>query len=92
MQLNKRHQMRMTSGDSRRGSNLTHNMTRSLIEDGSEDFTNIEEKLMEDTKISCRHAVASSLNNVSQSKYKTHDYFTCLHFSNFFIQNKKDLQ
>jgi hypothetical protein len=42
-----------------------HNLTRSLIEDGSEDFTNIEEHLMEDTRISCRQAVASSLQNVS---------------------------
>lgn len=58
--------MRLTSGDSRRPS--THNVTRSLIEEGSEDFTNIEEKLQEDTKISCRNAVASSLNNISQSK------------------------
>ena len=35
----------------------TNNLTRSLIEDGSEDFTNIEENLVEDTKISCRNAV-----------------------------------
>ena len=61
--------MRLTSGDSRRPSQ-THNITRSLIEEGSEDFTNIEERLQEDTKISCRNAVASSLNNVSQSKLK----------------------
>lgn len=59
--LNKRHQMRMTNGEK----NKNHNLTRSLIEDGSEDFTNIEEHLMEDTRISCRQAVASSLHNVS---------------------------
>ena len=40
-------------------------MTRSLIEDGSEDFTNIEEHLEEETRLSCKNAVASSLNNVS---------------------------
>ena len=44
-----------------------HNITRSLIDEGSEDFTNIEEHLSEDTRISCRNAIASSLNNVSQS-------------------------
>lgn len=43
-------------------------MTRSLIEDGSEDFTNIEEHLVKDTRIICRNAVASSLNNVSICK------------------------
>jgi hypothetical protein len=36
-----------------------------MIEDGSEDFTNIDEKMDEDTRISCRNAVVSSLNNVS---------------------------
>lgn len=41
------------------------NITRSLIEEGSEDFTNIEERMDEDTRISCRNAVVSSLNNVS---------------------------
>jgi hypothetical protein len=41
-----------------------HNLTRSLIEEGSEDFTSIDEKLQEDTKISCRDVVAASLNNV----------------------------
>ena len=61
--INKRHKMRLTSGDSKRGT--PHNITRSLIDEGSEDFTNIEERLQEDTKISCRNAVASSLNNVS---------------------------
>lgn len=35
----------------------SQNLTRSLIEDGSEDFTNIDEKLDEDTRISCRNAV-----------------------------------
>jgi hypothetical protein len=38
--LNKRQQMRLPSDRDR-----NHNMTRSLIEDGSEDFTNIEEHL-----------------------------------------------
>jgi hypothetical protein len=52
--LNKRHQMRMTSGEGRSSHQKNHNLTRSLIEDGSEDFTNIEEHLMEDTRISCR--------------------------------------
>jgi hypothetical protein len=47
--LNKRQQMRLPSDRER-----NHNMTRSLIEDGSEDFTNIEEHLQEDTRISCR--------------------------------------
>lgn len=56
--------MRMTSGDSKRATpNI--NLTRSMIEEGSEDFTNIEERLQEDTRISCRNAVASSLHNVS---------------------------
>ncbi len=53
--------MRMTS-DSKVS---RQNLTRSLIDDGSEDFTNIEERLEEDTRISCKNAVASSLNNVS---------------------------
>lgn len=36
--------MRLTTGDSRRAT--PHgNVTRSLIDDGSEDFTNIEERL-----------------------------------------------
>jgi hypothetical protein len=61
--LNKRHQMRMTTGESMKGS--PHNITRSMIDEGSEDFTNIEEHLNEDTRISCRNAVANSLNNVS---------------------------
>jgi hypothetical protein len=56
----------MTSGDSKRGS-AHGNITRSLIEDGSEDFTNIEEHIQKDTKISCRNAVASSLHNVEIS-------------------------
>ena len=47
--LNKRQQMRLPSERER-----NHNMTRSLIEDGSEDFTNIEEHLQEVTRISCR--------------------------------------
>jgi len=51
----------MTTGER----DTPHNVTRSLIEDGSEDFTNIEEKLQEDTRISIRNAVKSSLNNVS---------------------------
>lgn len=45
--------------------NKQSNITRSLIEEGSEDFTNIEERMDEDTRISCRNAVVSSLNNVS---------------------------
>lgn len=45
--------------------NKKSNITRSLIEEGSEDFTNIEERMDEDTRISCRNAVVSSLNNVS---------------------------
>lgn len=53
--------MRMTTGEK----DTPHNATRSLIEEGSEDFTNIEEKLQEDTRISIRNAVKSSLNNVS---------------------------
>ena len=53
--------MRMTTGEK----DTPHNITRSLIEEGSEDFTNIEEKLQEDTRISIRNAVKSSLNNVS---------------------------
>ena len=69
--LNKRHQMRMTSGESNKAT--PHNITRSLIDEGSEDFTSIEEHIQEDTRISCRNAVASSLNNVSQSKlFMTH--------------------
>lgn len=64
-QINKRHQMRMTSGDSKR--QTPHNITRSLIEEGSEDFTNIEEHIQEGARISCRNAVTSSLNNVSIS-------------------------
>jgi hypothetical protein len=39
--------MRLTSGESKRGSQ--HNITKSLIDEGSEDFTNIEERLQEDT-------------------------------------------
>jgi hypothetical protein len=58
--------MRMTSGDTKHATPM-HNATRSLIDDGSEDFTNIEEKLNEDTRISCRNAVANSLHNVSIS-------------------------
>ena len=58
----------MTSGDSKQPSHHHTNVTRSLIEDGSEDFTNIEEHLVKDTRIICRNAVASSLNNVSISK------------------------
>ena len=53
--------MRMTTGEK----DTQHIATRSLIEEGSEDFTNIEEKLQEDTRISIRNAVKSSLNNVS---------------------------
>lgn len=53
--------MRMTSNDSKNGSQR-HNITRSLIDEGSEDFTNIEEHLEEDTRVSCKNAVASSLN------------------------------
>lgn len=56
----------MTSDDSKRTSQR-HNVTRSLIDEGSEDFTNIEEHLEEDTRVSCKNAVASSLNQVSQS-------------------------
>lgn len=41
--LNKRHQMRMTSGENKK--ETPHNITRSLIDEGSEDFTNIEERL-----------------------------------------------
>lgn len=52
---------------SKRGS-PHHNITRSLIEEGSEDFTNIEEHIQEETKASCRNAVASSLHNVSVCK------------------------
>lgn len=55
--------MRLTSGDPKKAS--IHNITRSMISEGSEDFTNIEERLQEDTRISCRNAVASSLNNVT---------------------------
>jgi hypothetical protein len=44
-------------------------VTKSLIEDGSEDFTNIEERLMDDTKISCRNAVDKSLHNVTICKF-----------------------
>jgi hypothetical protein len=51
------------SGDSKRTSAI-HNITRSLIDEGSEDFTNIEEHLEEDTRIYCKNAVASSLNAV----------------------------
>lgn len=58
--------MRMSNADTKKMT--PHNITRSLIEEGSEDFTNIEEKLEEDTRISCRKAVVSSLNNASQSK------------------------
>ncbi len=35
--------MRLTSGDSKRGT--PHNVTKSMIDDGSEDFTNIEEHI-----------------------------------------------
>lgn len=59
--------MRLTSGDSKKPSPPT-NLTRSLIEEGSEDFTNIEEHLRDDTKISCRNAVDKSLANISMSK------------------------
>lgn len=59
--------MRMTSGDSRVNPHLS--LTRSLHEDGSEDFTNIEERLNDDTKISCRNAVDKSLHNVSICKH-----------------------
>jgi len=45
----------MTSGETNKAT--PHNITRSMIEEGSEDFTNIEERLHEDTKISCRNAV-----------------------------------
>ena len=48
--------------------NSRQNQTRSLIEDGSEDFTNIEEHLEDNTRASIKNAVASSLNNVSSSK------------------------
>ena len=44
-----------------------HNITRSLIEEGSEDFTNIEEHMNEASKIYLRDAVVNSLNNVSTS-------------------------
>jgi len=57
--------MHNSNDPSKRGS--THNITRSLIEEGSEDFTNIEEHLNENAKQSCRNAVASSLHNVSVS-------------------------
>lgn len=66
--------MRLTSGNEKKqtpygnnngNSNLLN--TKSLIEDGSEDFTNIEEHIHEDTRISCSNAVTSSLNNVSMS-------------------------
>lgn len=66
--------MRMTSGDSKR--ETPHNITKSLIDDGSEDFTNIEEHLHEDTRISCRNAVASSLNNVSLSNFKIINFYS----------------
>mmetsp|Transcript_46220 Transcript_46220/g.33977 ORF Transcript_46220/g.33977 Transcript_46220/m.33977 type:complete len:80 (+) Transcript_46220:81-320(+) len=62
--LSKKQQMMMGSGEAQRQSR--QNQTRSLIEDGSEDFTNIDEHLDEDTRVSCKNAVASSLNNVSQ--------------------------
>jgi hypothetical protein len=55
----------MTSGESKRAT--PHNITKSLIEEGSEDFTNIEEHILEEARVSCRNAVASSLNNVSNS-------------------------
>lgn len=55
--------MRLTSGDHK--SNHQSNITRSLIEDVSEDFTNIEEHLVDETKISCRNAVDKSLLNVT---------------------------
>jgi hypothetical protein len=55
--------MMMPNGNGR--SSRAQNITKSLIEDGSEDFTNIEERMNEDTRISFRNAVVSSLNNVS---------------------------
>lgn len=61
--LSKKQQMRLPTNEQ----SSKKNLTRSMIEEGSEDFTNIEEHLQEDTRISCRQAVASSLNNVSQS-------------------------
>ena len=55
-------EMRMDNKESAfRAKKSSHNMTRSLIEDGSEDFTNIEEHVEEDTRISCRNVVANSL-------------------------------
>jgi hypothetical protein len=47
--------MRMTNDSSRASPH--HNITRSLIEEGSEDFTNIEEHLEEDTRLSIKNAV-----------------------------------
>jgi hypothetical protein len=59
--------MRMGSDENnKRGGSPFHNQTRSLIEEGSEDFTNIEEHIKEESRVSCKNAVASSLNNVSQ--------------------------
>jgi hypothetical protein len=55
--------MRMPSTDEVKRSR--HNITRSLIEEGSEDFTNIEEHINNETKISCRDVVMHSLNNIS---------------------------
>jgi len=62
--------MRLTSGDSRCNPHMS--VTKSLIEDGSEDFTNIDEHLQDETKISCRNAVDQSLNNVTMSKFPLH--------------------
>ncbi len=41
------------------------NLTRSLIEDGSEDFTNIEEHIQNETKISCRNVIDNSIANLT---------------------------
>jgi len=54
--LNKKMEMRMDSG---KVPHAQQNRTRSLIEDPSEDFTNIEEHIEEDTRISCRNMVDS---------------------------------
>lgn len=59
--------MKLPSEDGKR-QGQQHNITRSLIEDGSEDFTNIEEHINDTTKISCRKAVDRSLHNVDMCK------------------------
>ena len=57
--LSKKMEMRMGSDGRPIAMHRASNATRSFIEDASEDFTNIEEHIQEDTRISCRNMVDS---------------------------------